>query len=56
MKYTLTDEEKESIKLIECIGRDFMNACDLMGNSTELYFAKSKMEDAVLWAVKHITK
>ena len=31
-------------------------AIDVIGSSRELSLAKTKIEEAVMWAVKHITK
>lgn len=34
----------------------FHQLCDSMGQSRELSLAKTKIEEAVMWAVKHLTK
>jgi hypothetical protein len=52
----LSDEEKEMMKKIKDKGLDFVNYCDAIGPSRELSLAKTKIEEAVMWAVKHITK
>lgn len=51
----LDDAEKEQITLIKGIGLTFINECNNIGSSRELSLAKTKMEEAVFWAVKHIT-
>lgn len=33
----------------------FLAICDKVGTSRELSLAKTKMEEAVMWAVKHVT-
>lgn len=52
----LTDAEKQNISVIKDIGLAFIAQCDATGASRELSLAKTKMEEAVMWAVKHITK
>lgn len=51
----LTDEEKISMQVIKDKGLDFHNYLAMVGNSRELSMAKTKIEEAVMWAVKHIT-
>lgn len=52
----LSDDEKSSMKDLKDKGLDFVKACDAIGTSRELSLAKTKMEEAVMWAVKHITR
>jgi hypothetical protein len=52
----LTEEEKATMKEIKDIGLAFVGAISMIGDSRELSLAKTKMEEAVMWAVKHITK
>jgi hypothetical protein len=52
----LTDIEKLDIGRIKDMGLDFINECDRIGESRELSLAKTKMEEAVFWAVKHLTR
>jgi hypothetical protein len=52
----LTDEEKETMKTIKDTGRDFHEALTILGDSRELSIAKTRLEEAVMWAVKHLTK
>lgn len=51
----LTDAEKANMLVIKDKGLDFFNFVGGMGNSRELSLAKTKIEEAVMWAVKHIT-
>jgi hypothetical protein len=51
----LTDEEKATMKDLKDMGLAFMERCTAIGNSRELSLAKTKMEEAVMWAVKHVT-
>ena len=52
----LTDIEKQQMKIIKDFGLAFIEKCDNLGQSREVSLAKTKMEEAVFWAVKHITK
>jgi hypothetical protein len=52
----LSDEEKLQMKNIKDIGLEFVTACNGIGKSRELSLAITKMEEAVMWAVKHVTK
>lgn len=52
----LTDAEKICMKRFKDMGLDFVLACDNAGASRELSLAKTKMEEAVMWAVKHLTR
>jgi len=52
----LSDVEKAQMAEIKDIGQTFLDACDAIGNSRELAIAKTKMEEAVMWAVKHVTR
>jgi hypothetical protein len=52
----LTDDEKKQIALIKKIGEEFLLAVDSGGNrSRESALARTKLEEAVMWAVKGIT-
>jgi hypothetical protein len=48
--------EKEEMKEFKDKGLAFIEFCDKLGKSRELSLAITKMEEAVMWAVKHITK
>jgi len=52
----LTDAEKGHMVALKDHGLVFLNLCDSLGSSRELSLAKTKMEEAVFWAVKHLTK
>lgn len=52
----LSDEEKQRMQSIKDLGLAFFELCDATGASRELSLAKTKIEEAVMWAVKHITK
>ena len=51
----LTDDEKASMLRIKDLGAAFILACDEIGASRELSLAKTNAEQAVMWAVKHVT-
>jgi hypothetical protein len=40
---------------IKDMGAAFLSKCDILGSSRELSIAKTKIEEAVMWAVKHVT-
>lgn len=52
----LDEQEKHRMKEIKDQGLAFVEYLDHIGQSRELSLAKTKMEEAVMWAVKHITK
>jgi len=52
----LTDGEKATMKAFKDAGAAFVVMCDEQGASRELSLAKTKMEEAIFWSVKHITK
>lgn len=51
----LTDAEKANMQAIKDQGLAFHDFVGSLGNSRELSLAKTKIEEAVMWAVKHIT-
>lgn len=51
----LSQEEKERMKEVKDKGLEFLTLLDELGQSRELSIAKTKTEEAVMWAVKHIT-
>lgn len=51
----LTDEEKAVMKRLKDDGLMFHTFISALGNSREISIAKTKIEEAVMWAVKHIT-
>ena len=52
----LSEDEKAAMKDLKDAGLLFHQLCDRMGTSREMSLAKTKIEEAVMWAVKHITK
>lgn len=52
----LGEQEKHRMKEMKDMGLAFVEYCDHIGQSRELSIAKTKMEEAVMWAVKHITR
>lgn len=51
----LSDEEKVQMKKIKDMGLEFFSYLDSIGRSREISLAKTKVEEAVMWAVKHVT-
>ena len=51
----LSDSEKANMQMIKDMGLAFHNFISGVGNSREMSVAKTKIEEAVMWAVKHIT-
>ncbi|WP_417255328.1 hypothetical protein [Celeribacter halophilus] len=52
---TLTDEEKAQMVELKDLGAAFLAKCDEIGQSREMSLAKTNAEQAVMWAVKHVT-
>lgn len=52
----LTDAEKQQMVDLKDIGATFIAKCQEIGGSRELSIAITKAEEAVMWAVKHVTK
>lgn len=51
----LSDQEKLQIQTIKDMGQALHTTLGTIGDSRELSLAKTKVEEAVMWAVKHIT-
>ena len=51
----LTDEEKAQMVALKDLGAAFIAKCDEIGASREMSLAKTNAEQAVMWAVKHVT-
>lgn len=51
----LSDDEKALMKAIKDKGAELLGLIDGAGQSRELSIAKTKTEEAVMWAVKHVT-
>lgn len=52
----LSDAEKAQMQAIKDAGQAFLDVLAPMGASRELSLAKTKIEEAVMWAVKELTK
>lgn len=51
----LSDAEKANMTAIKDKGIEFYDLVAAHGSSREIALAKTKIEEAVMWAVKHIT-
>jgi hypothetical protein len=51
----LSDAEKANMAKIKDMGLELHEFISGIGNSREISIAKTKIEEAVMWAVKHIT-
>jgi hypothetical protein len=51
----LNDAEKANMQAVKDAGLAFHDQIAGLGNSREISLAKTKVEEAVMWAVKHIT-
>lgn len=51
----LTDDEKAAMQKVKDDGLALWNYIDSLGMSRELSVAKTKIEESVMWTVKHIT-
>jgi hypothetical protein len=52
---TLSDSEKADMLKVKDMGLEFHTLVSNLGVSREVSLAKTKIEEAVMWAVKHIT-
>lgn len=52
----LSDDEKKIMTLVKDKGLELHTILESMGTSRELSIAKTKAEEAVMWAIKHLTK
>ena len=52
----LTDAEKQQMLDLKDIGAAFIAKCQEIGGSREMSLAVTNAEQAVMWAVKHVTK
>jgi hypothetical protein len=52
----LSDAEAQAMTAIKDKGLELHQLIDSLGHSRELSLAMTKAEEAVMWAVKHITK
>lgn len=51
----LTDEEKVAMQKLKDMGLELHEFIHGLGQSREISLAKTKVEEAVMWAVKHLT-
>ena len=51
----LSDAEKQQMVELKDLGAAFLAKCDEIGGSREMSLAKTNAEQAVMWAVKHVT-
>lgn len=52
----LDDNDKAKMLAIKDKGLEFWEFIDSLGSSRELSCAKTKIEEAVMWAIKDVTK
>lgn len=52
----LTDAEKQTMQAVKDKGLELHDLIESIGASRELSLAKTKTEEAVMWAVKHLTR
>lgn len=52
---TLTEEDLQAMTAVKDLGFNFYEYVDNLGTSRELSLAKTKIEEAVMWAIKDIT-
>jgi len=52
----LSDAEKQQMLDLKDLGLAFIAKCNEIGGSRELALAITNAEQAVMWAVKHVTK
>lgn len=51
----LSDSEKQDMQTVKDMGLAFHDFISSLGNSREISLAKTRVEEAVMWAVKHVT-
>lgn len=51
----LDDAEKAQMVAIKDKGAEFLTLIESIGGSRKLSLARTKIEEAVMWAVKHVT-
>lgn len=51
----LTDTEKRQMGELKDLGAAFIAKCNEVGKSREMSLAVTNAEQAVMWAVKHVT-
>ena len=53
---TLTDDEHAHVEDLKDLGQAFIDKCNEIGKSREMALAITNAEQAVMWAVKSVTK
>lgn len=53
---TLSTHEVEQIKKVKDMGLEFYQYLEIIGAGREISLAKTKIEEAVMWATKHISQ
>lgn len=51
----LTENERERVAAIKDMGNAFLEVLDIQASCREISLAKTKIEEAVMWAVKGVT-
>jgi len=52
----LSEAEKANMQIIKDKGLELFTLFEIMGDSRELSLAKTRVEEAIMWGVKHITR
>lgn len=52
----LSEDEKQQMVALKDLGQAFIDLCNAIGKSRELSLAVTNAEQAVMWAVKHVTR
>lgn len=52
----LSEEEKEQVSIVKGLGEMFLAKLEELPQGRETSLARTKIEEAVMWAVKGITK
>jgi hypothetical protein len=52
----LSAEEKIQMQQVKDLGLQFHDMLSELGSSRELSIAKTKLEEVVMWSVKHLTR
>lgn len=52
----LDPTEKRKMLAIKDMGLELHHLFDMLGKSRELSLAKTRLEESVMWAVKHLTR
>ena len=53
---TLNEAEKAEMAKVKDMGLDLLEVFEELGDNREIAIARSRLEEAVMWAVKAITK